>query len=138
MSATSHGFPSHYTRRLVRLLSLFFALGLGACTSWQPMSVRDIGPSPHPDRIRVTTNDRSEMVANARIVDDTLRGDIRSNTGSVGGTMSVPLNQVRRVERSGYDGGKTKIAAGIILAPVALFLWVAMEALEDFCLTDAC
>ena len=116
MSSTSNDFMS---RPWVRTLSLVLALWLGACMSWQPLSIETLGPEPHPSRLRVTTDDgHDQYLYDVRIFDDTLLiGVIRQPSSATTVVVTMPRHRVTSIEQSRVDLGET-----VSLIDVALCL----------------
>ena len=135
MSATSKGIMSQFPLRpWARGLSLFFALSMSGCHSWTPY-VLDLGPNPYSQRLRVTTSDTRVEIHNARIENDTLLVGIELLRNRASAPFSVPLVQVKAIERRRYSRPKTFVLAAV--AAAAMLAVAVAESFSNFSLSSS-
>ena len=112
-------------RQRLRSAMVWSILGtncVGACTHWEVQSVspQQVLETRHPEKIRVTRTDRTELVlSQPRIESDTLYGVSggSSRGGGQGTAEGIPLADVSRVAISRVDPAAT---AGLVVGSGAV------------------
>ena len=106
-----------------RALSALLLLVNTGCLSFRELSDPRIpAPGDLPSTLRVVRTDgTSQMLANVRLVADTIYGVWPTNRTR----LAVPVSQVARLEVRRFDGWRTALLGGVVDGlGVALWLWI--------------
>lgn len=107
---------SFTSKRLRRLGPLGLALWVNACSSWHPIDLapnREFGTS---EQVRIQRGDDRVTVTQARMVGDTLVGQVSQSAPLV----AVPLADIQRAETLKIDAGRTAVAVGVVVGLLAI------------------
>ena len=111
------------SRRLRRIGPLGLALWLNACSSWHPIDLapgREFGSS---QVVRFQRGDDRVTVNQARMVGDTLVGQVNRYVPLV----AVPLAEIQRAETLKFNAARTAIAVGVVVGLLAIVAAAAGE-----------
>ena len=108
--------PPLTSRRLRRLGQLGLALWVNACSSWRPIDLAPNREFGTLQQVRIQRGDDRVTVTQARMVGDTLVGQVSQSKPPV----AVPLAEIQRAETLKLDKGRTAVAVGVVVGLLAI------------------